>query len=332
MPPGPRGSWTPAAARRAPFSALLLAASVAAACLEAAGEADGSRALRELERLSFLPAGGALLEGFSGPNARIGAEHALLVDRFEFSRRDWLELFPGQPLQLPGGVEGADPSRLAIEWPAPLDRPTAEEAARRRGMRLPTSAEWLYAACGPRCLPYPFGASLQASVASTLELGAATPAPVGTFEAGRSPFGCYDMLGNAWEWVSDHAPGIWEAPGEASAGGETSLGSAFGGSFLYRARPLYGLALEGAGREPVFLALTLDPRVLRSDVSLRCVADAEEYLARQAPAIGARAGDAARVRAVGESWGAPALPLLEELAGRPAAPRAIVWLLEGARP
>uniref|UniRef100_UPI00117DC069 formylglycine-generating enzyme family protein n=1 Tax=Nitrospira cf. moscoviensis SBR1015 TaxID=96242 RepID=UPI00117DC069 len=28
-------------------------------------------------------------------------------------------------------------------------------------------------------------------------------APVGSFEAGKSPYGIYDMAGNAWEWVFD---------------------------------------------------------------------------------------------------------------------------------
>ena len=29
-------------------------------------------------------------------------------------------------------------------------------------------------------------------------------APVGSFPAGRSFYGCDDMAGNAWEWVSDN--------------------------------------------------------------------------------------------------------------------------------
>jgi hypothetical protein len=318
--------------RGASFGLCLALAALTPGCVDAGADAGASAALGELERLAFVPAGSALLEGFSGPRARIGAERALLVDRYELSRRDWAALYPGRPLVLPGGAEEGEPARQSAEWPAPLDRATAEEVAARRGMRLPTSAEWLYAAAGPRALPYPCGASLQASVAATLELGASAPAPVGTFEAGRSPFGCYDVLGNVWEWVSDRVPGIGEQPGEAAPELASSLGSALGGSFLYRARPLYSLPLEGASREPVFLALTLDPRVLRSDVGLRCVADAEEYLWGRCGELGTAAGTAARVRAVGESWGASALVLLEELAARPGAPRALGWLLEGARP
>ena len=34
-------------------------------------------------------------------------------------------------------------------------------------------------------------------------IGVRTLMPVGSYEAGKSPYGVYDMAGNVWEWVDD---------------------------------------------------------------------------------------------------------------------------------
>ncbi len=73
------------------------------------------------------------------------------------------------------------------------------------GLRLPTEAEWEYAAAGGRQLEYPTATgALSPTLAKyrdPLTVGAMDlPAPVGSFAP--NPFGLYDMAGNAWEPTS----------------------------------------------------------------------------------------------------------------------------------
>ena len=94
---------------------------------------------------------------------------------------------------------GAPPAGLEDHPVVYLDLEDARAYAAWAGKRLPTEEEWQYAAQGPQGLRYPWGNEMKPGVCNRGEAGGTTS--VTAFPEGRSPFGCYDMCGNTWEWT-----------------------------------------------------------------------------------------------------------------------------------
>lgn len=104
---------------------------------------------------------------------------------------------------------GADPAkeRQPINC---VDQTQAETYCAFVGKRLPTEAEWEYAARGTDERLFPWG-----NGAATCTMGnfartpgectgrARAPMEVGSFPDAKSAFGALDMAGNVWEWVAD---------------------------------------------------------------------------------------------------------------------------------
>ena len=126
------------------------------------------------------------------------------MDKYEVSQ----SAFQAAMGHNPSRFKGADRPAEMVTWHE------ADEYCKKSDKRLPTEAEWEYAARGGTDTEYYWGNEFDASQSNfcdskcglnirvaSLSDGFPNTSPVGSFPA--NPFGLHDMVGNVNEWVSD---------------------------------------------------------------------------------------------------------------------------------
>jgi formylglycine-generating enzyme required for sulfatase activity len=162
------------------------------------------------EGMLLIPAGYFQMGSSQGePNE--APEHPVLLDAFYL---DQYEITNAQYQQCVAAGGCTEPRRERsatradyLSNPAYADYPVvavmwdqAEAYCTWAGKRLPTEAEWEYAASGPENRKWPWGNKFDADLSAA---SASDTQPVGSYPEGVSVFGVYDLAGNVAEWVAD---------------------------------------------------------------------------------------------------------------------------------
>jgi iron(II)-dependent oxidoreductase len=200
------------------------------------------------------------------------------MDRYEVTNAEYVAFCRATGHRLPAfwgqdafcsGPNYPDHPVIGVSWH------DATKFAEWNGKRLPTEAEWEYAARGGlQGMDYPNGSTLDPEDGNHAKSARGGPVPVGSYAP--NGYALYDMLGNVVEWVWDYyVPDYYSSSPKANPTGPESPGN--------RPEPVMFRVIRGGGWHSgpycsrVYYRNALPANWLDFAVGFRCARNVEEH-------------------------------------------------------
>ncbi len=202
---------------------------------------------------------------------------SFLIDQFEVTNGRYLEFVKSTGHRIPQNPthptrnlwQGDTVTESVAERPViNVDWFDADAYCTWAGKRLPSEAEWEKAAKGTSDRRFPWG-----NVEPTAKhlnynqrwVGEKTLMPVGSYEAGKSPYGVYDVVGNVWEWVNDWYDARYyeKSPSKNPTGPQEGTKKVIRGAGWQSETPTVR----------IFTRVDSDPTMRNESTGFRCAAD-----------------------------------------------------------
>jgi len=168
----------------------------------------------------------------------------------------------------PNWIEGKIPPEKAGHPVTYVSWFDADAFCRWEGKHLPSEEQWEKAARGTDKRAFPWGERFSRKKANTPQFGYGNTMKVGSFSEGVSPYGAYDMAGNAWEWVDN-----WFKPYPGNRHPDENYGERFK---VLRGGSWYDCTYYKCGiSAPSYNRIFFNPETKNNNFGFRCATEGQ---------------------------------------------------------